>query len=134
MMHGNYIVAEARKMLGVPFVHQGRNPAAGVDCAGLIWCVADALQLPLGDVTGYAEGAAGVNVEEILAADLSTIEVDEMAPGDVVTFRTRSRATHMGFASDVGLIHAWGVAGRVIEHALTKGWRKKISKVYRWRR
>ena len=39
------VVREAKTWLGTPFHHQGRLKGVGVDCAGVIVCVAKELKL-----------------------------------------------------------------------------------------
>lgn len=55
MIAGRDVVAEARRWVGVPFAHQHRHREVGVDCVGLVVCVARALAVvPAAfDVTGY---------------------------------------------------------------------------------
>mgnify|MGYP003457874926 CR=1 FL=1 len=47
------ITAAALSMVGSPFHAQGRLPGIGLDCIGVIVCVARALNIPHTDVTAY---------------------------------------------------------------------------------
>ncbi|MCF6197059.1 MAG: hypothetical protein L3J50_10200, partial [Emcibacter sp.] len=52
-LHRQKIFLTARDCVGSPFRHQGRDPASGLDCVGLIVHVAKALNLGAFDYTGY---------------------------------------------------------------------------------
>lgn len=52
---GEMVVAAARKYVGVPFVDRGRDRNEGLDCIGLLLCVARDLDLRFPqDIVGYS--------------------------------------------------------------------------------
>ena len=88
------VALTARRMVGIPY-HYGGNDPRGFDCSGLVF---------------YAYREAGVLVartarEQLLASQ--PLDVEQALPGDLVFFRTRKRAWHVGiYFGDQRFIHA----------------------------
>jgi cell wall-associated NlpC family hydrolase len=132
---GATIVAAARRYVGIPFRHQGRDPRIGIDCVGLCALVARDVGVPPHDETTYArtpnprhflrvlsqtcERVSRFDVPDALEPD----EIVSMLPGDlVVTAPSRLRfPRHAGIVTDVGILHAVSTAGiaRVVEQRWT---------------
>lgn len=117
------VVAEARTWIGVPWVHQHRS-RQGVDCAGLIICVArDLGLLPADfDLNGYSRRPDGTLLA-VCDEHMDRIDRSAMQPGDVLVVATEHDPQHMGILGDyrhggLSLIHAASKAGRVIETRL----------------
>jgi len=117
------VVTEARSWLGVKWLHQHRS-REGVDCAGLVICVARALGLvtPGFDLTGYGRRPDG-SLLALCDAHMRRIRRDEMQPGDVLVVAIEHEPQHMGIVGDyrhggLSLIHAASKAGRVVETRL----------------
>lgn len=129
------LIAAARRYLGVPFRHRGRTPA-GLDCAGLVWRAYADLGLVLPDVRIYGrEPHRNGLVNAVERAFGVQVERDPI-PGDVLLFRFDREPHHLGIAGDyvhggLSLIHAHGMAGKVVEHRLDDLWRGRIMAVYR---
>lgn len=128
---GKDIYLAARKLIGTPYIHQGRKRGIGVDCIGVpIWI---AKELGLGDFNKFnyprlPDGSMQARISEVCSDCL-------MEPGVLLVFRISSVAQHCGIVSELqdgryGLIHAWDIAGRVAEHRLTKDWIKKVVGCY----
>lgn len=120
-------VAEARKWLGVPWVHQGRN-RHGVDCIGLLLVVCRSLGLSSYDVTGYGRSPN---------ADFMRRECDRLMnrthdpqPGDVLIMRFSREPQHVLIRTDHGVIHSWSVAKRVVEVRMPDAWSRRIVAAY----
>ena len=105
MLTADSFIAAARTYVGVPWQHQGRS-RHGVDCVGLLVCVARDLCVPVDD--------DGPNYErEPRAHDLvrllrrHCVSVADMRRGDIVLMGRPS--THVGILTDAhrpfGLIH-----------------------------
>lgn len=129
MMHGEQVVAAARQWLGTPWHHQGRVRGVGVDCVGVIIGVARDLGLSTFDVTGYARRPAPGEVAGGCEAHLKPVAA--ALPGDVLLFHVDGQPQHMGFVTDIGVLHAFAPMRRVVEHGLDDGWRAKIVAAYR---
>lgn len=94
------IVAEARKWLDVPFMHQGRN-RQGVDCVGLVQMVGDAFDIEYDDMVGYARAPTDLKFLLHLKKYMSIAPIGGNKIGMVGTFRQSKFPCHIGiFASD----------------------------------
>ena len=121
------VVAEARRWLGTPWVHQHRDCGAAVDCVGLVIGVARALGLvpPAFDFNGYSRRPDGTLLA-VCDMHMQRIQRAQMQPGDVLVVAVERDPQHMGIVGDyaggrLSLIHACGPRtghGRVVEHRL----------------
>lgn len=131
---GTEVLAEARRWLGTPYVHQAAVRGAGCDCLGLLRGVWRALY---GDepepVPAYTPDWSEPSRDERLwrAAKRVLRVARTEAPGDVLLFRMRDGAVakHLGIAAKTGaapsFIHAYTGHG-VIESPLSAPWRRRI--------
>lgn len=127
----------ARKYVGVPFMHQGRDTEIGVDCIGLARVVAVECGLhwlASHDLTNYAKNPNGGELERRMQAAFGR-PVKELAPGRLVTIDFYGQTRHVGIVGDdngrLTLIHAYGRPPRVIEHGIDAKWRRRITGIYR---
>lgn len=125
----------ARRYIGVKFLHQGRDPAFGIDCVGLVMLAARDCGLPwqAHDYTSYARNPARGELEGRVERALNRVYSPE--PGDVVTMSFHGVIRHLGIIGGRGgrltLIHTYNFPSQVIEHGLDDKWRKRISGIYR---
>lgn len=132
------VVAEARSWVGTPYLHQGDRKRLGVDCAGLvrgvcielgIWTRQELLKDPRArQYRGYGREPNGMFLDAC-DAFLSTIQIADMGPGDVVAMRFAGRPRHTGILGEhphggLTLIHSYKHS--VIEHRLDEKWRRRI--------
>lgn len=137
------VVERARSYVGTPFLHQGRQLGKGVDCVGLILCVAEDLGLkdragvPLlrADYFNYGPQPLERQVHDQCGARL--IAKPPTAPllaGDVVSMRVPHLPTHTAIVAIRGeaayVIHAYNGSGKVVEHILSEPWRRRIVGVF----
>ena len=126
------VVAVARKVVGVPFRHQGSDPETGLDCRGLLEWVALVLwgrQIPLRD---YQRKPSGAEFLEKMRAELEEIDPADARFGDAVLihFPKDTEARHGGILAlgsyELMLIHAWESRGEgeVTEEPL-RGWKSR---------
>ena len=116
-MTGQEVVARARGLVGVRFRAQGRDPAFGLDCVGL---VAAALGREVGaDHAGRSGDVARVARE---AARLGLVRADAQRAGDVVAFESGPGQLHLGVRSEGGVIHADAGARCVVERPGAAPW------------
>ena len=135
------IVTAARSYLGTRYVHQGRNPATGLDCAGLLYAVCVAMGSPPERpvAAAYPRRPDGRTLIRELETHLVRIPAAEAGPGDVLLFAYRvhpvglatTDPTHLGILGDGGLIHASNARGRVVEEPLGD-WRAIPCRAYRF--
>ncbi|MBB4212677.1 NlpC/P60 family putative phage cell wall peptidase [Rhodothalassium salexigens DSM 2132] len=126
MTEPDTIVALARRWLGTPWHHQGRVRGVGVDCAGLVIGVARDLGLDPVDVTGYGRRPDSDDLVRLIRAHLIEIPLAEAQPAAVLLMRIDGRAQHLGILTDVGLLHAYALARRVVEHRIDPVWAERI--------
>jgi cell wall-associated NlpC family hydrolase len=124
------IIAEARTWLGTPFHHQGRAKGAGVDCIGLVIGVAHALGLSDFDTTHYGRIPSPLLMGAGLRANM--LAADRAEPGSVLWFAFDRVPMHVGIVTDSGLIHAYSVAGRVVETGLDPQWIARSRGAFRF--
>ncbi len=130
MIARSAIVAEARRWIGTPFRHQGRG-REGLDCAGLLVVVAQALGIPHRDELTYRRIPDTAQLRRVLLANLAPKTLDQRALSDVLLFKDPVRQGHMyhlGIQTDAGFIHAYGRADvkRVVEMPLSPDWEAAI--------
>lgn len=114
------LVVRARSAIGTRYVLGGSTPGRGIDCSGLVRFVMSALQL---DVPRTADSQARVG--ESVPRDIAALE-----PGDVLTFGTARRTSHVGiYVGEGRFIHASTSKRRVIESRLDD---RGSSLIRRW--
>jgi len=130
---GDMIAQAANAMVGVPFKHQGRNPKAGVDCAGLVLCAVWSAGCELPDCIGYGPQPKA----DVLLAELQQrarcIHLDDAEPGDILLFEYR-KDMPMHFAvllANNYIVHAHGQTGRVIRQRLTSARSERLHSIWR---
>lgn len=129
------IVKAARAYIGVPFKHRGRT-YGGLDCAGLIWRAYADHGVILPDVRIYGREPHKNGLEGAVFAAFGNPAARAPEPGDVLLMRFEREPHHLGIVGDyahggLSLIHAYGTAGKVVEHRLDEAWRGRIVAVYR---
>ena len=131
------VVAEARRWIGTPYLHQASLQYVGTDCLGLLRGVWRAL---VGHepqvVPPYTMDWSEANGDEamLIAARCWLVEKPLTAAeiGDIVVFRMRRGliAKHVGIVAATGdhptFIHAYTGHG-VVENALTAPWARRIA-------
>ncbi|AKA68124.1 NlpC/P60 family protein [Clostridium scatologenes] len=91
----NNVIAYASNFLGTPYVWGGTSPSPGFDCSGFTQYVYAHFGVSLGRTT-YDQ----IN-------DGSEVSRDQLQPGDLVFFGTRSNPHHMGiYVGNGAYIHA----------------------------
>ena len=140
----NAVIAAAKEWIGTPFLHAGRDKSGGVDCIGLIVCVAEELGLcdargvPLKkrDERGYGRSGVALKLRRALGECLAPVPLDAAAPGDVLLCRIGKTPQHVAFLSHVKeqytLLHALETAQKVTEHRLSDNWRRRFVSAYRF--
>lgn len=131
----------ARQFLGVPFLHQGRNPAVGIDCIGLIVCSFIVCAWPHGehdDPTYGRRPYRGMLEKHLGAAFGDPLPAAQARPSDILTFRWLGGSVcHVGVCGrhpggGLTVIHTSAMHGRVVEHSLRAPWLSRVAGVYRF--
>lgn len=130
------VVAAARRYLGTPFLHQGRHIEHGIDCAGLLTCVAYDLGLRDVRVTDYGRLPDAARAKSIIEAHMDPVPFAELAPGDVLSFVIVTEVQHYGLLTEADpyrFLHAFQTVGRVVEQTLAGPWLRRLRGCYRFR-
>ena len=125
----NKVVEKAREYVGTPFHHQGRQKGVGIDCIGLIVCVAKELGIKsrtdpnAQDVVDYGRVPDGKLLFWHLNEHLLPVEQAAMQPGDIVCVAFDKHPQHVGIVGDyrhggLSIIHAASKHGEVVETRL----------------
>jgi len=133
-------VERAREMLGVPFLHLGRD-RNGIDCVGL---VAHAHDYDAALIPAYPRdplnGQLELNLTKILGtpALIAPFDAAELQAGDVVAIAYKGPIRHVAIVGNhptiagvLSLIHTDSGVGQVVEHILDFKWIRRIKKVWR---
>jgi len=143
MISPRAFIAKAREFLNTPFRHQGRRRNAGVDCIGLVICVAQELRIDMlamlraagfdkNDFARYARDGQ----KELFARALAAVSDPDPAAraGSILVFDIpNARAPHVAIKTDRGMLHAYDVIGRVTEHRIDEHWRAVTASAWRLR-
>jgi len=119
----------ARSYIDTPFQHMGRLPGVGLDCAGVLVCVARALGLVSKDfdTVAYSQVPDGSSMMRWCGEYMDQKPRELMVPGDVVLLITDEDPQHLALLGDypsslgtLSIIHAALAARppRVIETRL----------------
>lgn len=136
MMSGLLAIAEAKRWIGTPYLHQASVPGAGTDCLGLLRGVWRQLYGEEPEqVPAYTADWAEPDHREVLfdaaCRWLVRKPLHLSAIGDVLLFRMResSIAKHLGLQSEIGthpkFIHAYTGHG-VLESTLSLPWQRRV--------
>jgi murein DD-endopeptidase / murein LD-carboxypeptidase len=120
----------ALALLGVPFRPQGRDPAIGLDCAGL--CL-NAYSLPerLGRCDYRLRGHHATEVIAALAGRFGRISPRQKRPGDLLLLSVAEDQLHLAICTEQGFVHADARQRRVVHTPGEPDW--AIIGVYRRR-
>lgn len=135
-LDGQVLVDTARSYVGVPYFHCGRN-RNGLDCLGLLLCVAHDLGLTGYDCVDYSRQVDVVRFQNELDRYCDRRpHGSQPEPGDILLFRAvgTNEPQHVGIATErAGVIHCTEMFGKVVEHSLDQTWQRMLVRVYRWR-
>ena len=119
------VVERARAAVGVRFRAQGRDPALGLDCVGLI-------ALALGEQGAGEQGAGERGLPRdyrlrtgtlpVAAVPAGLVACDGAASGDILLCRVSPAQLHLAVRSECGVIHADAAARRVVERPGAVPW------------
>lgn len=129
MVTRQQVIVAARSYLGVRWKHQGRS-RLGIDCLGLLIAVASDLGLSAHDSTDYPRIPDGFRLMRELNTHLRP--VSECDVGDVLLMRFNTNPQHVAIKTDVGIIHSYANARKVVEHGLDATWSSRIVCAYQF--
>lgn len=124
----------AKSYLGTQFIHQGRLPGVGLDCAGVVVCALRECDYEVHDKSGYGRIPTGGEFQAAVWLHCDQIKLAEVKPGDLMMFAFRQEPQHIAIVSQVEpilLIHSWSDVGRVVENGLDNIWQSRLRGCYR---
>lgn len=134
------IAESARKYVGVPFLHQGRNRQSGLDCIGLLVVTFEDLGMRLCDRADYKRFPDGKTLTEGVSRHFEEINPSEASVDDLLLFfisKRYRRPQHLAIRTELGIVHSHLQVGRVVEHRLDDLWSGRVAAAFRgssWRR
>lgn len=138
----NELVEAARKYKGVRWRHRGRSPR-GLDCAGLPWLAYKDCGVLLPDFLLYGKEPHNDGlvdrISDALGQPVAVAPVlpQFLQPGDVIVLRFDIQPHHVAivtqypYGGQLGMLHADGHYGRVLETRLAPDAIKRITHVFR---
>ena len=99
------VLAEARKVEGVPYVYGGSTPSQGFDCSGF---------------TSYVFARAGKTIPRTSAAQAAAarrISSAELRPGDLVFYTPSGGVSHVAIYAGRGMVWEAPSSGRQVRYA-----------------
>lgn len=126
------ITAAALALVGTPFHAQGRAPSVGVDCVGLVVCVARACSIPVVDRVAYPMRPNGEMQGELE----SRLDRVTGAPqeGDILLMAFDREAHHVAIViSENRIVHAHMRARKTVVQSYTDYWRSVTRAVYQFK-
>lgn len=127
------IVSEARRWIGVPYVHQGRT-AYGVDCIGLIICVRDTIESwpdACNTTRDYSRQLQGGMLLELVERRCVRLSAPEDGAMILIRWPKHAYPTHAAFYAGGNIIHAYQRARRVIETGFRAHWLRDAHSYWR---
>jgi hypothetical protein len=108
----------------------------GVDCAGPIVNIAQAIGFVFEDPKKYPKAAAAYHIRQIFDSLFEKIEAEEIKPGDLLIIRWGEGEDHIAIVGDycfggLSMIHCHIRAKKVVENRLAGAWRAKIAQAYK---
>ena len=124
-------VNRAKELLGLPWIHQGRNPALGLDCAGLAVECGLAAGLPVEVPADYSRVVDPAILIENILKYCEEVPVTDIQAGDLMLMHCNEVPQHLGiYIGDDWFIHSYIKHG-IAQQQLIPFWRNRITHVFR---
>ncbi|MBB3034534.1 NlpC/P60 family protein [Alteriqipengyuania lutimaris] len=118
------LAAAARGLVGTPFRLQGRDPATGLDCVGLVLASLAQVGVRLDLPADYRPRRRSFVIPEVALLNAGLIAVTGLhGSGDILLLRTAPAQVHAAIAHDgASVIHAHAGLGRVVLGPIPPDW------------
>ena len=143
-IYSNKILKVVKSWLNTKFHYGGRikinnQNSGGIDCIGLIMKVGEEINSKYNnkniiylDKTNYSKYPNNFEMKEFLDKYFIKIDKKQVKTGDVVYMNFDNNLEHIAIISDVGIIHCYVEAKKVVENTLNDYWFDKIKGYYRY--
>ncbi len=127
----DHFLSAAMDCVGARFRLQGRDPAYGLDCVGLIAYCARAAGCTVSDKFDYdVTTDATILAAHLLESGFVKKEQGLLEPADVVLFSFFGSPNHAAISTASGIIHADMRLRKVVHHRLAPTWRAALTNIY----
>jgi cell wall-associated NlpC family hydrolase len=111
------IAAAARDLIGVRFRPQGRDPAYGLDCVGVVAVAMARAGCPVAVPGDYAQRGGDPNriARALGTAGLRRIDDGIRRPGDILLMQAGPLQLHLAVQTVDGTVHADAALRRIVE-------------------
>lgn len=129
-MTGLHFADRARALVGTRFRPQGRDPATGLDCIGL---VAACFDIPSERVPRdyRLRGGDLSRIKREMGEHFRRVPLAKRRPGDVLLFSISAEQAHLAVGTPEGLVHADARLRRIVERPGPMPW--PLAAVFRRR-
>lgn len=134
------VLREARKLLGIRWRHQGRNPERGLDCGGVPDIVATRLGWAHTPILAYSRYPDGVSIKAYLRREMVEIRRKDLQPADVLLLLNIVEGVwpcHVAIVAScrerLTIIHGDAIEEKVVENGIDLSWERKIAGCFRYR-
>lgn len=134
-MNNSTIVETARRLVGTPFVSQGRLPGVGLDCAGILASVAKYNKLQFKDQLNYnVKQWTGDKLLSEVEQNFDPIARLENASILLIWFRRPTLPQHFAIYTEAGtIIHTTEATGKVVEVQYDERWIKRTHSIWKFK-
>jgi hypothetical protein len=128
----------AKEKVGSPYKHMGRDWDTGVDCAGVLVCIARDLELQNFESIIYATNPEAHSFKkEIIRFGATPVPVTDAADGDIVRLLVSHVPVHCGILEKDSMgqwwmIHAWQPVKKVERSPMTPAKWNMVADVWRF--
>lgn len=130
------IVRFARECKGARFVHEGRHPEVGLDCAGVPIWIWHRLGLPPIAPAGYGRSPRPRTMTAILEEHLQRIAPRDAGVADVLHMAWKEVPQHLAVITELApvprILHSCESLGGCSEHRYDSFWRARVRAAYRF--
>lgn len=143
-IYSNKILKVARSWLNTKFHYGGRIKInkinyGGIDCIGLIMKVGEEINSRYNDKniisldkTNYSKYPNNFEMKEFLDTYFIKISKNQLKVGDIVYMNFNNNLEHVAIVSNIGIIHCYVEAKKVVENTINEYWYNKIKGFYRY--
>lgn len=130
------VVKIAKTYVGTPFHHLGRVKGHGIDCVGIILCVAKELGIKLiihDEFQNYGRRTRQRPLVDYMDEQFICLQKREIGSIAVSWYNRRTKEpSHLGIVTNVGMVHTNGHLKVVIEEHWSPKWAFRIVGYYKY--
>lgn len=125
------VANRARELVGIKWIHQGRDPSLGLDCVGLAIECAKAVDINVDAPYDYPRLEPQESLLKYVLMHCECIGDVEMEPGDLIVMAWANAPSHLAiYVGDDWMVHAYERYG-VCYQQMIPYWKRKVDNVYR---